>query len=89
LLNLKYSLNCGMTLQTLERAKEIQYTIDDLKKALSEISRGRLFSIETSPSCTGRQADPLLAEIENDLKAQAQSKVLAMIKNLSDEFESL
>jgi hypothetical protein len=88
LLNLKYSLNCGMTLQTLERAKEIQYTIDDLKKALSEISRGRLFSIETSPSCT-RQADPLLAEIENDLKAQAQSKVLAMIRSLSDEFESL
>lgn len=78
-----------MTKEALERAKDIQYTIDDLKKALSEISRGRLFTIET-PSCSvSRQADPLLAEIENDVKSAAQTKILAIIKNLDEEFDSL
>lgn len=78
-----------MTIQTLERAKEIRYEVDDLKKSLSQVSRGKLFDIQTGQGCISSFADPFLAELESSLKHDAQQKILYRIQELEKEFVSL
>lgn len=79
-----------MTTASLERGKELQYEINDLKRALSEISRGKLFSIESVSCATHyRSADPFLAYVENELRTTAQTKVLERIEQLENEFKDL
>lgn len=78
-----------MTIQTLERAKEIRYEVDDLKKSLSQVSRGKLFDIQSGQGCISVSADPFLAELENSLKHEAQEKILYRIQELEQEFASL
>lgn len=78
-----------MTIATLERAKEIRMEIDDLRKSLSQITRGKLFDLETGSGCYTRQADPFLAQVENDIKTYANSAILKKIESLESEFTSL
>lgn len=78
-----------MTKEQMEHGQQIQYDLSDLKRALSQISRASIFSIDTSPSCSGRYGDSFLAELETELKTRATAKINQRIASLEKEFKSL
>lgn len=76
----------------LERAQQIRLEIEDLRKSLSQIARGKLFDLDVGHSCSVtmyRYADPFLATVENDIKTYANTKILEKIELLEAEFKSL
>lgn len=79
-----------MTEQQLEKGQEIRRDISTLQSSLADISRSKIFSIDSS-SCTftGKMADPFLAQLETDVKSMATSKIVSEIQKLEDEFANL
>lgn len=73
----------------MEHGQQIQYDLSDLKRALSQISRANIFTIDTSPGCSGRYGDPFLAELETELKTRGTDKINQRIAALEKEFKSL
>lgn len=81
-----------MTNTNLERAQQIRIEIEDLRKSLSQLARGKLFDLDVGNSCSVtmyRYADPFLAGVENDIKTYANAKILEKIESLDTEFKSL
>lgn len=78
-----------MTKETLERAKEIQFEIEDLKRSLSQLSRGKLFDIDSNSCSISRQGAPFLAQIESELRTLGTDRVLERISKLEEEFNGL
>lgn len=78
-----------MTDYQLAKAKEIKESLELLQESLLQISRGRLFNIETNTCSMKRHADDFLAMVENDIKIHATDAILKRIKELEEEFDSL
>ena len=79
-----------MTEQQLEKGQEIRRDISTLQSSLADISRAKIFSVDSS-SCTfaGKRADPFLAQLETDVKSMATSRIVSEIQKLEDEFANL
>lgn len=73
----------------MERGQQIQDDLRDYKRALSQISRANVFSIETGSGCVGRVGDSFLAEVETEIKTRATLKINQRIAVLEKEFKAL